>query len=38
MTADEDLLKQISKYDFYHRIKLNERVVTLANRIKFIKT
>ena len=28
MTSDEDLLKKISKYDFYHRIKLNERIVT----------
>jgi SAM-dependent methyltransferase len=28
MTNDEDLLKQISKYDFYHRIRLNDRIVT----------
>ena len=27
-TTDENLLKQISKYDFYHRIKLNDRIVT----------
>ena len=28
MSTDEDLLKQIKKYDFYHRIRLNERIVT----------